>query len=189
MKNKAPSWLYVGCTLCFVAAYGALAPLGCGVTYCADTAAGCDGSGGWGATAGTGGQAGASGAAGSGGRAGAAGNAGSGESGAAGSAGSAGGAPDSGGGSCGGIAGITCPDSMFCDSDACGGDLPGVCMPRPTNCTKECTGACGCDGLYYCNVCEAQRAGMDAGPCGDGGATPGWARSKATVRPGLRSTW
>jgi hypothetical protein len=183
MKNETRAWLYAGCTMCFAFAAASLAPLGCS-GGCADAAAGCDPTGsGSGGTGGTGGVAGASGTGGSAGTAGdggTGGSAGGGESGAAGTAGSAadsGSVPDSGGGICGGVAGLTCPDSMFCDyPNVCGGDegMPGECMPRPSSCTKECPGACGCDGMFYCNVCEAHRAGIDAlmGACPDASTRP-----------------
>jgi hypothetical protein len=54
---------------------------------------------------------------------------------------------------------------MYCEypGNVCGdGDITGTCTPRPQLCNKDCPGACGCDGKFYCNVCEAQRAGTDA---------------------------
>ena len=57
------------------------------------------------------------------------------------------------------------PESSYCDypdTMACGAtDGSGVCQPRPTTCTKECTMVCGCDGKVYCNACEAHMAGTD----------------------------
>jgi hypothetical protein len=91
----------------------------------------------------------------------------------AGGEGGAAGTPgDASGPACGGFAGLRCPspDTMFCDyadEAACGvGDATGVCTPRPDACTKDCPGACGCDGKSYCNACEANRAGTDVNPRG-----------------------
>jgi len=175
-KNQSRAWLCAGAALCIAVGLAVFAPLGCG-GGCADAAADCDpgpggasGSGGASATGGSGGAAGTAGHAG-GGNGGAAGSAGSGgESGAGGSAGDV---PDSGGGLCGGIANLKCPETMYCEyrGDVCGGGElnPGICMPRPAMCSRDCPGACGCDGKTYCNVCEGQRAGFDgfAGACPD----------------------
>lgn len=67
---------------------------------------------------------------------------------------------------CGGIAGTTCPEHMFCDFDAtCGqGDRLGKCQPIPTTCPQDCTNVCGCDGMQYCNACIAHMAGVDDAP-------------------------
>jgi hypothetical protein len=35
-------------------------------------------------------------------------------------------------------------------------------------CTTDCPGVCGCDGKFYCNECDANRAGISKvydGPC------------------------
>jgi hypothetical protein len=73
---------------------------------------------------------------------------------------------------CGGIAGLTCAPTEWCDytypeMNWCGGDDgSGVCQPRPTGCPADCPGTCGCDGTYYCNACQAHAAGTDDGaPC------------------------
>ena len=66
--------------------------------------------------------------------------------------------------SCGGFVGKVCPGGKFCDYEAgsCGhGDVLGTCRAIPAVCTKECTTACGCDGLAYCNACMAHSAGVD----------------------------
>ena len=31
----------------------------------------------------------------------------------------------------------------------------GTCTPKKSNCSNECPGICGCDGKFYCNVCDA----------------------------------
>jgi hypothetical protein len=71
--------------------------------------------------------------------------------------------------SCGGILGAGCPaDVAYCDypeTHDCGIlDGSGVCRARPESCTKDCPGTCGCDGKFYCNACEAHRAGVDDEP-------------------------
>jgi len=192
-KHESRSWFCVACTLCLALGYAVVAPLGCGTSgVCADAphkitcdtvgpggASGTGGLGGGGGNSGTGGNtggsAGTSGSAGTGGGAGSGGGAGTG--GGAGSGGGAGTGGSAGTGSdsgiiCGGIAGLPCPEpsTMFCDYPGCGGrDQTGVCRPRPAMCSRDCPGACGCDGKPYCNVCEGQRAGTDAvtGPCPD----------------------
>ena len=180
-KVEHRTWWFAGCAMCLAVGYAAVAQLGCS-GGCADAADDCGAggssgtggtspAGGTGATAGTGGTSGTMDAGSTGGTAGAAGSAGTG-----GEAGSGGTSPDSGRPICGGIAGLTCPDTMYCDypGDMCGeGDMHvGDCMPRPQMCSKDCPGACGCDGKFYCNVCEAQRAGYDgvSGACPDTGA-------------------
>ncbi|MGE0786036.1 MAG: fibrinogen-like YCDxxxxGGGW domain-containing protein [Sandaracinaceae bacterium] len=70
---------------------------------------------------------------------------------------------------------VVCPDGCMSNSDcddeeycafeplACGG--PGTCALRPDDCTEpSCSGACGCDGVEYCNACEAAQNGASVGP-------------------------
>jgi len=80
------------------------------------------------------------------------------------------GAPDGGGGDagpvklCGGLAGISCAESDYCDyeEDNCGeGDFQGVCRPRPTSCEPDVMRVCGCDNMAYDNKCLAAMAGWD----------------------------
>jgi hypothetical protein len=173
MNNRgAKSLLCAGCALCMGALYAVLAPLGCG-GGCADAAdCGVGGGGGSAGIVGQGGRDAGTGAVGTGGNAGAGAGAG-GSGGESGTGGTGGDPPDSGGGICGGIANIKCAETMYCDyrGDMCGGgeSNPGTCQPRPATCSRDCPGACGCDGMFYCNVCEGQRAGTDAvtGPCPD----------------------
>jgi len=134
-------------------------------------AAGSGGSGGSSGAGATGGSAGSSGSAGSAGSSGRGGSAGSGgSSGRGGSAGSGGGGTGGTSGTsgrvCGGLAGLTCDADEWCDyDDNCGdGDMQGVCTPKPGACTKDCPGVCGCNGMRYCNACEAQQAGIDVSP-------------------------
>lgn len=85
-----------------------------------------------------------------------------------------------GGNTCGGLAGEPCASDEFCDyaNGDCGGDDgQGVCKKKPSGCTDDCPGVCGCDGKFYCNACGAQQAGVDDSnsvsclPDGDGGLT------------------
>jgi len=58
----------------------------------------------------------------------------------------------------------SCGDDQFCDVDpaTCGGPQgSGTCEQRPEVCTDDCPGVCGCDGMSYCNACDAQAAGVD----------------------------
>jgi hypothetical protein len=107
-----------------------------------------------------------------------------------GATGGSGGGAGSGGGSgrCGGIAGLKCKATEFCDYEpnSCGqGDMLGTCKSKPQGCLADCPGICGCDGKFYCNACTAQTMGVDqssdtsctktdggagdGGPRGDGG--------------------
>ncbi len=123
-----------------------------------------------GGRAGSGGTGGASGAGGSAGRGGSAG--------VGGNAGMGGGGPDDAGVPCGGILARQCPADSYCSyepGDCKMPDAAGVCKTRPRICPLVCNGACGCDGKSYCNVCEAQKSGVDAtklGVCTDAGLPP-----------------
>jgi len=148
-ERRSPFQAY--CALGIALGCAVFAPLGCGDDE--DTTTGSTG--------------------GSGGAGGTGGSAGSGTGGTAGT-----GDTDAGGEHCGGFASLRCsePELAFCDYDdkqACGQtDATGICFPRPVTCTDDCPGVCGCNGMFYCNACEANRAGTDiypTGTCVDGG--------------------
>ena len=85
-----------------------------------------------------------------------------------------------GGKPCGGSGNIPCAADEWCDvPNGCGapGSM-GVCQTRPQGCTADCPGVCGCDGQFYCNVCDANAMGVDTGDStscspGDGGQNTG----------------
>ena len=63
-------------------------------------------------------------------------------------------------------AGPQCPvGEIFQHSDfRCGrGSSAGFCNPPSTNCQSWEPATCGCDGVVYQNVCEADHAGVDFG--------------------------
>lgn len=74
---------------------------------------------------------------------------------------------------CGGIAGLTCPDNQVCDmrDPHCGtADLAGQCVPLPDACPQIFAPVCGCDGQTYSNDCERLRKGatlQHSGACRD----------------------
>jgi hypothetical protein len=82
-----------------------------------------------------------------------------------------GGGGDGDGGSagdmCGGLVGLQCGDTQYCDwpDDSCGvGDSLGECKPRPIDCTNpDDEPVCGCNGRPYDNPCAAAMAGADVG--------------------------
>ena len=85
-----------------------------------------------------------------------------------------GGAGGQGGGAaaqgCGTFTDPPCPADRWCqflDVGLCGqADGAGTCRPRPTSCFGDCNGVCGCDGLTYCNACDANAAGVDTSSSG-----------------------
>lgn len=72
---------------------------------------------------------------------------------------------------CGGIAGIPCDDpNEFCKypTGTCGvGDIFGTCTVIPSGCPEYYDPVCGCDGMTYGNVCEADAAGVSVAYWGE----------------------
>ena len=73
---------------------------------------------------------------------------------------------------CGGIAGLQCPEGQACQYPAgqCNvADLAGTCVAVPETCPKQGPPICGCDGKTYANECELAKAGVRPdrqGACG-----------------------
>ena len=86
--------------------------------------------------------------------------------------------PDSGmggGAGCTPLGPDTCGPDQFCRtplSSVCGftGTATGECVPRPTSCPPTpISPVCGCDGVIYNSICEAEMAGQSVasfGSCG-----------------------
>jgi hypothetical protein len=84
--------------------------------------------------------------------------------------------PDAAPIACGGLGGITCPATQYCDypDDSCGAaDGTGVCVDLPGSCPKIAMPSCGCDGTVYGNACMAAQAGVDVSALGGCAAAPG----------------
>lgn len=85
-----------------------------------------------------------------------------------------------------------CADDKFCyfvDAATCGDVAAGICKPRPPGCEyAPQVEVCGCDGITYPSVCEAEQSGASVAsdgacdpcaddPCVNGTCTPDDGRS------------
>jgi len=76
---------------------------------------------------------------------------------------SAGSAAAQAGETCGGIAGLPCPEGQACQypTDQCDtADMAGTCVNVPETCPEKGGPICGCDGKTYANECELLKAGV-----------------------------
>ena len=65
------------------------------------------------------------------------------------------------GGTCGGVAGITCDSGLWCEGRAnqCGvADAQGTCVRVPEACAMNHAPVCGCNGQTFSNDCQRRSA-------------------------------
>jgi hypothetical protein len=71
--------------------------------------------------------------------------------------------PAKAGQTCGGIAGLKCPEGEACryPTNQCNvADLSGTCVKVKSPCPSGGAKVCGCDGTTYANECELLTAGV-----------------------------
>lgn len=86
---------------------------------------------------------------------------------------------------CGGFAGLRCPEGQACRFPAgqCNvADLAGNCVPVPATCPQQGPPVCSCEGETFANECELLMAGarpLRQGACGHGDGRSAVCRSNA----------
>lgn len=71
---------------------------------------------------------------------------------------------------CGGIAGISCSDGLYCAMEASQckiADAAGMCQKKAEMCTQQYDPVCGCDNKTYGNACQATSAGVNVAQAGE----------------------